>query len=113
MALIPQSPARDAAIKFMKYIAGPDGQRVYTKESTHLPTIKELLSDSSLFDPQHAKFLDLLKVAKNRPPLPVGAAYWDALTTAQGSVEQNSKQPMDALKEVEDSVQPQLQSAGC
>jgi multiple sugar transport system substrate-binding protein len=113
MALIPNSPSRDAAVKFMKYIAGPDGQKTYTKESTHLPTIKNLLSDTSLFDPQHAKFLDLLKVAKNRPPLPVGAAYWDALTTAQGSVEQNSAQPMDALKQVEDTVQPQLQSAGC
>jgi multiple sugar transport system substrate-binding protein len=113
MALIPNSKARDQAIKFMKYIAGPDGQRVYTKESTHLPTIKDLLNDSSLYDPQHAKFLELLKVAKNRPPLSVGAAYWDALTSAQGSVEANSKTPQDALKEVEDSIQPQLQSAGC
>jgi hypothetical protein len=54
-----------------------------------------------------------LKVAKNRPPLSVGAAYWDALTTAQGAVEQNSSQPMDALKQVEDAIQPQLASAGC
>jgi multiple sugar transport system substrate-binding protein len=113
MALIPNSPARDQAINFMKYIAGPDGQRVYTKESTHLPTITDLLSDTSLYDAQHAKFLDLLQVAKNRPPLSVGAAYWDALTTAQGSVEQNSKQPMEALSEVESTIQPQLQAAGC
>ena len=113
MALIPNSKVRDQAIKFMKYIAGPDGQRTYTKESTHLPTLKELQADASLFDPQHAKFLDLLKVAKNRPPLSVGAAYWDALTTAQGAVEQNSSQPMDALKQVEDAIQPQLASAGC
>ncbi len=113
MALIPNSKARDQAITFMKYIAGPDGQRVYTKESTHLPTIKDLLNDSSLFDPQHAKFLDLLKVAKNRPPLSVGAAYWDALTSAQGSVEANTKQPQEALQEVQDSVQPQLDAAGC
>jgi multiple sugar transport system substrate-binding protein len=113
MALIPNSTVREQAIKFIKYIAGADGQKVYTKESTHLPTIKSLLTDTSLYDPQHAKFLDLLKVAKNRPPLSVGAAYWDALTTAQGSVEQNSKTPMDALKEVENSVGPQLKTAGC
>jgi len=113
MALIPNSPSRDQAIKFMKYIAGPDGQRVYTKESTHLPTIKDLLTDTSLYDPQHAKFLDLLKVAKNRPPLSVGAAYWDALTTAQGSVEANTMQPMDALNQVQTSIQPQLTTAGC
>ena len=113
MALIPNSPSRDQAIKFMKYIAGPDGQRVYTKESTHLPTIKDLLTDTSLYDPQHAKFLDLIKVAKNRPPLSVGAAYWDALTTAQGSVEANTMQPMDALNQVQTSIQPQLTTAGC
>ena len=38
-------------------------------------------------------FLDLLPTAKSRPPLAVGAAYWDALTSAQGSVELNSKTP--------------------
>jgi hypothetical protein len=30
-----------------------------------------------------------------------------------GSVELNSKQPMDALKEVESAVQPQLDAVGC
>jgi multiple sugar transport system substrate-binding protein len=109
MALIPNSPSRDAAIKFMKYIAGPEGQKVYTKESTHLPTLKDLLADASLYDASHKTFLDLLQVAHNRPPLSVGAAYWDALTTAQGSVESNTKTPADALKEVETAVQPQMQ----
>ena len=113
MALIPNSKAKDQAIKFMKFIAGPDGQRTYTKESTHLPTLLSLQQDASLFDPAHKKFLDLLPTAKSRPPLAVGAAYWDALTSAQGSVELNSKQPMDALKEVETAVQPQLDSVGC
>ena len=113
MALIPNSPSRDQAIKFMKYIAGPDGQKVYTKESTHLPTLKDLQADASLYDAQHKTFLDLLKVAHNRPPLAVGAAYWDALTTAQGAVELNSKTPAEALAEVDSSVQPQLASAGC
>ncbi len=113
MALIPNSKAQDQAIKFMKYIAGPDGQKVYTKESTHLPTLNALLSDASLFDPLHKQFLDLLPTAKNRPPLPVGAAYWDALTSAQGSVELNTKQPKAALQEVQDAVQPQLDAVGC
>ena len=62
----------------------PDGQKVYTKESTHLPTLNALLADSSLYDAQHAQFLALLPTAKSRPPLAVGAAYWDALTSAPG-----------------------------
>ena len=113
MALIPNSKVATQAVKFMTYIAGPEGQKVYTKDSTHLPTIKSLLADASLYDPQHKAFLDLLNVALNRPPLAVGAVYWDALTSAQGSVELNTKTPADALKEVQDSVQPQLDSVGC
>jgi multiple sugar transport system substrate-binding protein len=113
MALIPDSKAKDQAVKFIKYIAGPDGQKVYTKETTHLPTIKSLLTDTSLFDAQHKTFLDLLPGALNRPPLAVGGVYWDALTSAQGSVELNTKTPDVALKEVLDSVQPQLDTVGC
>jgi len=113
MALIPGSKAKDQAVKFMKFIAGPDGQKTYTKESTHLPTLNALLNDASLYDPAHKLFLDLLPTAKSRPPLAVGAAYWDALTSAQGSVELNTKQPMDALTEVQNAVQPQLDAVGC
>jgi multiple sugar transport system substrate-binding protein len=113
MALIPDSKAADQAVKFMKYIAGPEGQAVYTKETTHLPTLDALLKDASLYDPAHKAFLDLLPTAHSRPPLAAGAAYWDALTTAQGSVELNTKQPQAALQEVLDAVQPQLDAVGC
>lgn len=113
MALIPDSKAKDQAVKFMQYIAGPEGQAVYTKESTHLPTLNALLQDPSLYDAAHKTFLDLLPTAKNRPPLAVGAAYWDALTSAQGSVELNTKEPQAALQEVQEAVQPQLDAVGC
>jgi multiple sugar transport system substrate-binding protein len=113
MALIPDSKAAAQAVKFMEYIAGPEGQKVYTKESTHLPTLNALLTDASLYDPQHETFLKLLPTAHSRPPLAVGAAYWDALTSAQGSVELNTKQPQAALQEVLDAVQPQLDAVGC
>jgi multiple sugar transport system substrate-binding protein len=113
MALIPDSDAKDQAVAFMKYIAGPEGQAVYTKESTHLPTLNALLQDASLYDASHKLFLDLLPTAHNRPPLAVGAAYWDALTSAQGSVELNTKEPKAALQEVLDAVQPQLDAVGC
>jgi multiple sugar transport system substrate-binding protein len=113
MALIPNSQAAAQAVKFMKFIAGPEGQTTYTKESTHLPTLNALLADPSLYDAQHKLFLDLLPTAHSRPPLPVGAAYWDALTSAQGSVELNTKTPQAALQEVQDAVQPQLDAVGC
>jgi len=113
VAMIPDSKAPEQAWQFMQYIAGPEGQAVYTKETAHLPTLTALLEDQSLYDEQHRVFLDFLEVAQNRPPLAVGAIYWDALTAAQGSVELNTKEPMAALQEVQDSVQPQLDAVGC
>src|SRR5438132_8156997 len=35
--------------EFMKYFAGEPGQRTYAKETTHMPTLKSLLTDSTLF----------------------------------------------------------------
>ncbi|MDQ6795493.1 MAG: ABC transporter substrate-binding protein [Chloroflexota bacterium] len=113
MALIPKSAAKDQAVKFMMYIAGPEGQKVYTKDTTHLPTLIALQKDASLYDAQHKVFLDLLPGALNRPPLAVGGIYWDALTQAQGAVELNTKTPADALAEVATTVQPRLDEVGC
>jgi hypothetical protein len=55
---------------------------VYTKQSTHMPTLNALLSDSSLYDAQHAQFVKMLPSAKSRPrrlslPAPASA---EALT---------------------------------
>ena len=113
VALIPDSKAPEQAWKFMQYFAGPEGQKVYTKETKHLPTLSALLTDASLYDEQHKTFLDFLDVATNRPPLAVGATYWDALTEAQGAVELNTKEPMAALQEAQDAVQPRLDEVGC
>ena len=55
VALIPDSEAPEQAWRFMQYFAGPEGQAVYTKETTHLPTLNALLEDTSLYDEQHAQ----------------------------------------------------------
>jgi multiple sugar transport system substrate-binding protein len=100
----------DGAWKFMQYIAGEPGQRSYTKESSHLPTIQSLLKESDLFDERHLFFADqLLPTAKNRPPLPVGAKYWDELTSAFQKIYLNQEEPAAALAEVKERVQPDLQ----
>jgi multiple sugar transport system substrate-binding protein len=113
MALIPDSKVPDQAVKFIEYITGPEGQKVYTQETGHLPTLKLLLEDASIYAERSKVFLELAKVATNRPALSVGAIYWDALTSAQGSVELNAKEPQAALQEVQDTVQPRLDEVGC
>ena len=72
----------EGAWEFLQYIAGEEGQRVYSKDSSHLPTFEALGSEEGLLDERHAFFAILLPQAKSRPPLPVGALYWDELTTA-------------------------------
>lgn len=100
----------EAGFKFMQYFAGEPGQRLYTRETKHLPTVTNLLKDASLFDERHRFFSDqLLPIAKNRPPLPVGALYWDELTDAWEKTYLNQETPDKALATVKDRVQNQLQ----
>ncbi len=97
------------AFKFMSWMCGPEGQKMYTTGTLHLPTWKALLDDNSLFDAQHMFFKQLLSVAYSRPALPVGALYWDALTQALNAVTLNQADPQTALQQVADQVNPQLQ----
>ena len=112
-ALIPGSEVPDEAWRFLQFLAGPEGQAIYTVETKHIPTLNALIEDESLFDEQLAQFLPLLETAHNRPPLAVGALYWDSLVTAQGAVEMNSQEPEAALQQVADAVQPELDAVGC
>jgi len=99
----------EAAFKFMQYIAGEPGQRVYTKETQHLPTWEALLDEQDLFDERHLFFNELLGQALNRPPLPVGALYWDELTDAWEAIALNEAEPQQVLEQVKERVQPQLE----
>jgi multiple sugar transport system substrate-binding protein len=109
--VIPQGAKNpEGAWRFMQYIAGEPGQRSYVTDTAHLPTFNSLLADPDLFpDPQHRFFAqDLLPTAKNRPPLPVGARYWDELTSAWERVYLNQEEPEAALATVKERVQPDL-----
>lgn len=100
----------DGAFAFMNYAAGPEGQKIYTVQTSHMPTIKSLEADASLYDARHTFFVkDLLPTSRNRPPLPVGALYWDSLTTAWQAIYLNQQEPKPALESVKPRVQPQLQ----
>jgi len=99
----------EQAFKFLTWMTGPEGQKAYTVGTLHLPTWKALLDDNSLFDPQHMFFKQLLSSAYSRPPLSVGALYWDALTQAMNAVTLNQEDPKKALQAVADQVNPQIQ----
>ena len=89
---------------FLQYAAGPEGQKIYSEDTSHLPTWSAMLEDPSIFDEEHQFFLELLTTAKNRPPLPVGALYWDELSAAYQAVYLAQDEPADALAQVSEIV---------
>jgi len=99
----------EEAWSFMQFFAGPDGQKIYTKVSNHLPTLSALASDSTLIASDHKFMADMLPTAKNRPPLPVGAKYWDELSSAWQKDYLDKGKPADLLKGVKDAVNKDLQ----
>ena len=109
--VIPQGAKHpEEAFKFMQYIAGEPGQKKYTKDTAHLPTLLSLQKEDDLYEERHRFFAQqLLPTAKNRPPLPVGALYWNELTTAWQKAYLNQDQPKAALQTAHDRVQSQLQ----
>jgi multiple sugar transport system substrate-binding protein len=99
----------EGAWELIKWWAGPKGQREYAEGAKQIPTVKELVEDDSLFEGHYRFFRDLLDVAHNRPPLPVGALYWDELTAAGEAVILGQEEPADALEQAGERVQGQLQ----
>jgi multiple sugar transport system substrate-binding protein len=98
----------EGGFEFMSYMAGEEGQRLYATDTAHLPTLEVLQGEEGLLDERHQFFADLLPNAQSRPPLPVGALYWDELSTAWNATYLNEGTPDQLLQTVQDRVQPQL-----
>lgn len=95
---------------FMSWMAGEEGQRIYATETAHLPTLLSLEADESIFDERHKFFAEILPTAKNRPPIPVGAKYWDELTVAWQSTYLNQGKPAELLATTKERVDADLKS---
>jgi maltose-binding protein MalE len=95
-------------LSVLGWSAGEEGQTILAKEASSLPTMKSLLQRKDLYAPEYEFFLNLLPVSKSRPPIPVGALYWDKLKEALEAVITNSQTPEAALKAVVEEVQPQM-----
>lgn len=97
------------AFDFIRWMAGPQGQKIYAIGTTKLPTYNSLTSDSSIYTGNLSFFKTILTFAKSRPNIPVGALYYNALLAAWGDVTSNQATPEQALQGVAQKVQPQLQ----
>ena len=100
----------EGAIDFMKFYGGEAGQRIYTEQSRHLPTLTALTTDTSLYNEQSSFFASqLLPTSNSRPALAVGAKYWDELTVAYQAIYLNTSQPAEALAGAKERTQSDLQ----
>ena len=108
VAILPGAKNIEAAYQLLRFVAGEEGQTILAKEASSLPTMKSLLQRKDLYAPEYEFFLNLLPVSKSRPPIPVGALYWDKLKEALEAVIMNSQTPEAALKAVVEEVQPQM-----
>jgi len=112
--VIPQGAKNpEGGYEFVRYLCGAEGLKAYVKLNNNLPTIKELLTDKSLFDANLTWVVDsLFPTTRNRPPLPVGSKYWDELGNAWQAIYLNQADPKTAMETAKKDTQQQLDSGG-
>lgn len=98
-----------AAWDFFKFYAGYEGQKILMNGISRIPTNLETIADPEGWNRDIAFFVDIMEVAKSRPPLPVGTKLWDAMQTVQESLNQRSGTPEDLLDEAQRYVDPTMQ----
>lgn len=98
---------------FVKYLCGPDGSRTYVEMNNNLPVLRTLLEDESLFTEDLQWFVEnLFPTTQNRPPLPVGAKYWDELQAGYEAIYLNSSEPADAMAQAKANTQADIDANG-
>jgi ABC-type glycerol-3-phosphate transport system substrate-binding protein len=93
----------------MKFYAGYEGQKMLMKPISRIPTNLEAAKDPNAWDRSIKFFVEQMAVAKSRLPLPVGTKLWDAMFTMQGSLNQGSKTPQEAVDIAQNYVNPTMQ----
>ncbi len=112
--VVPQGPRiRKAATSSSSTSAEPDGSRTYVQMNNNLPVLHELLADASLFTEDLKWFVDnLFPATEFRPPLPVGAKYWDELEAGWEAIRLNLSDPATAMAQVKDNTMAELEAGG-
>jgi multiple sugar transport system substrate-binding protein len=112
--VVPQGAKNaEGGYEFVKYLCGPDGSRTYVQMNNNLPVLRELLTDTTLFEEGNLWFVEnVFPTTKYRPPLPVGAKYWDELEAAWDAIRLNTSSPEDAYATARTNTQAELDAGG-
>lgn len=112
--VVPQGAKNpEGGYEFVRYLCSAAGSKTYVKLNNNLPVLRELLTDKSLFSEDLLWFVDnLFPTTRNRPPLPVGAKYWDELEAAWQAIYLNTADPASALGQAKSNTQSDLDAGG-
>lgn len=112
--VVPQGARNpEGGYEFVRYLAGPDGSRTYTEMNNNLPVLNELLADTALFTEDLKWFVDnIFPGTRYRPPLPVGAKYWDELEAGWESIRLNLEEPGAVMATVKQNTMAELEAGG-
>lgn len=112
--VIPQGAKNvEGGYEFIRYLTGAEGSKTYIELNNNLPVLKELTTDTTLFDENLLWFMEnLFPNTQYRPPLPVGAKYWDELQTAWQAIYLNQADPATAMASAKQNTQADLDAGG-
>jgi multiple sugar transport system substrate-binding protein len=112
--VVPQGAKNpEGGYEFVKYLCGADGSRTYVQMNNNLPVLHELLADASLFTEDLKWMVDnLFPGTEFRPPLPVGAKYWDELEAGWEAIRLNLSDPATVMAQVKDNTMAELEAGG-
>lgn len=99
----------DGAWEFIKYAAGPEGQRIYTEKTGNFAAIDSINQELYANDPIFGEFLKALPTAHHRPVIPQGSLLWNELAKAVDAAIRGKGKPQDLLNQVTDKVNRELE----
>ena len=98
-----------AAMEFIRFMTGPEGQKYFCERNTSFPTNKIAFETTSLRDnPEHQVFFDLLPHTQIRPAIPIWGKLWPAQHAVRDDVINGIKTPKEALDEMVALIQPDI-----
>jgi multiple sugar transport system substrate-binding protein len=112
--VVPQGAKNtEGGYDFARYLCGVEGSRTYVEINNNLPVLNDLLADKELLGEDLMWCVEnLFPTTHFRPPLPVGAKYWDELTTAYQAIYLNQATPADAYAQAKENTQSEMEAGG-
>ncbi|WP_425430465.1 ABC transporter substrate-binding protein [Desmospora activa] len=100
---------QEAAWEFMKFVAGEEGQKNYSKNTYNLSAIDSINQELYEEDPIMKQFVDLLPSSNHRPVISEGTLLWNELNKARDLAVRGKGDPRQLMQKVSNKVNKELE----